>query len=85
MVFADQSFHIHGAPTQLQPVHVPDQWLPARHIFLAHAASLRRVIFFKTLKSTRLLHSFNRGAGQVHSARLSIRHHGLQSLSLLLV
>src|SRR5712664_1259169 len=55
MVFADQSFHIHRVPTRLLPVHVPDQWLLARHIFLAHSASLRRVIFSKTLKSRRRL------------------------------
>src|SRR5437879_12961581 len=57
MVFSNQPFHIHGAPTHLLPVYVPDQRLVAR-IFLAHAASLRYMIFFARPKFGRFLHSF---------------------------
>jgi hypothetical protein len=49
MVFSNQPFHIHGAPTHLLPVYVADQRLVAR-VFLAHAASLRHVIFFARMK-----------------------------------
>src|SRR5258708_3721305 len=59
MVLANQPLHIHGAPTHLLPVYVADQRLVAR-IFLAHAASLRYMIFFARHKFGRFLHSFNR-------------------------
>src|ERR1700722_2792265 len=58
MVFSNQPFHIHGAPTHLLPVYVADQRLVAR-VFLAHAASLRHVIFFARMKFRGFLHSFN--------------------------
>src|SRR5713101_7461720 len=57
MVLANQPLHIHGAPTHLLPVYVADQRLVAR-IFLAHAASLRYIIFFARHKFGRFLHSF---------------------------
>src|SRR6266849_1099577 len=57
MVLANQPLHIHGAPTHLLPVYVADQRLVAR-IFLAHAASLRYMIFFARHKFGRFLHSF---------------------------
>src|SRR2546429_661887 len=57
MVFSNQPFHIHGAPTHLLPVYVADQRLVAR-IFLAHAASLRYMVFFARPKFGRFLHSF---------------------------
>src|SRR5260370_10141786 len=57
MVLANQPLHIHGAPTHLLPVYVADQRLVAR-IFLAHAASLRYMIFFARQKFGRFLHSF---------------------------
>jgi hypothetical protein len=47
MVFADEVFYIHGPPTYLLPVHVANQRLLADRIFLAHAASLRRLLFCK--------------------------------------
>src|SRR5260370_5171973 len=59
MVLANQPLHIHGAPTHLLPVYVADQRLVAR-IFLAHAASLRYMIFFARHKFGGFLHSFNR-------------------------
>jgi hypothetical protein len=73
---------------------VPDQWPLARHIFLAHSASLRRVIFSKTPKSRRLLHSFNgarggciqdpsRAAGSSFlRSRVSSGNRGLEAIAL---
>jgi hypothetical protein len=57
MVFSNQPFHIHGAPTHLLPVYVADQRLVAR-VFLAHPASLRHVIFFARMKFRGFLHGF---------------------------
>jgi hypothetical protein len=59
MVFVDEFLHIHGPPTHLLSVHVANQRLPAGHIFLAHAASLRQTFYFARRKFRGFLHSFN--------------------------
>src|SRR5207244_12882797 len=58
MVVADQSLDIYRTPAHLLTVHVADQRLLARHLFLAHAVSLRHVILFARLKFRGFLHSF---------------------------
>src|SRR5258708_22774410 len=73
MVLANQPLHIHGAPTHLLPVYVADQRLVAR-IFLAHAASLRYMIFFATHKFGRFLHSLDRKSTRLNSSHQIISY-----------
>jgi hypothetical protein len=46
MVFANEFLYIHGSPTHLLSVHVPDQGLLVSDIFVVHVASLRQTFYF---------------------------------------
>jgi hypothetical protein len=46
MVFADELLYLHRSPAHLLPVHMTDQRLLARCIFLAHAPSIPNFFLF---------------------------------------
>jgi hypothetical protein len=46
MVFANEFLYAHGSPAHLLSIHVAYQRLLVGDIFIAHAASLRKVFYF---------------------------------------
>jgi hypothetical protein len=59
MVFANEFLYIHGSPTHLLSVHVPDQGLLVSDIFVVHVASLRQTFYFARQNLAGFFHSFS--------------------------